>query len=94
MKQSIWWLFVIPILAIIIIATHQFWDEMFKKKFIIERRSGRANGSPADRRRRSNDPEGRNRRYNDPVDPNAPPAAATPDSDKAQPSLEPSGLSN
>jgi hypothetical protein len=93
MNQTIWWLFAIPILAIIIIIVIHFWDEMFKKKFIIERRTGRANGSPADRRRRSGDSEGRNRRYNDPADPSAQPAAA-PDPDKAQPALEPSGLSN
>ena len=93
MNQAIWWLFAIPILAIIIIVINQFWDEMFKKKFVIERRSGRPSGSPADRRRRSNDPEARNRRHNDPVDPNAPPAT-TPDSEQAQPALEPSRLSN
>jgi hypothetical protein len=93
MNQAIWWLFAIPILAIIIIVIHQFWDEMFKKKFVIERRSGNRSGSPADRRRRSTDPEARNRRYNDPGNPNAQPET-NPDSDKPQPALEPSRLSN
>jgi FtsZ-interacting cell division protein ZipA len=94
MNHAIWWLFAIPTIAIIIIVLNQFWDEMFKKKFVIDRRNPSSRGSPADRRR-SGKSDARNRRHNDPIDPSVQ-SAATPESskDRAQPGLEPSGISN
>jgi hypothetical protein len=32
--------FGIPVVCIVIVVLSQFWDEMFKKKFVIDRRSG------------------------------------------------------
>jgi FtsZ-interacting cell division protein ZipA len=94
MKQSIWWLFAIPIVAIIIVVVNQFWDEMFKKKFVIDRRNPSSRGTSADRRR-SGKSESRDRRYNDPVAPSIQ-SETTPESskDQAQPGFEPSGISN
>jgi hypothetical protein len=94
MNHAIWWLFTIPTLAIIIIVLNQFWDEMFKKKFVIDRRDPSSRGTPADRRRSGKD-ETRNRRYNDPVDSSAQ-TESNPESskDRAQPGFEPSGISN
>jgi hypothetical protein len=54
MNHSIWLLFAIPILCIIVVAFAQFGDEMFKKKFIIERRTAKDKNS--DLRRRYSDP--------------------------------------
>ncbi len=42
MQNFILFLFSIPIVSIIIIALYQFFDEMFKKKFELERRSQNA----------------------------------------------------
>jgi hypothetical protein len=94
MNQSIWWLFAIPVLAIIIVAVYQFWDEMFKKKFVIDRRNPSSRGTPADRRQPGKSVS-RNRRYNDPVDPSAQTEPTPePSKDRAQPGFEPSGISN
>ncbi len=73
--EGIWLLCVIPVLGIIIIILNQFWDEMFKKKFVIERRSGARTGSAADRRTPGG-PEARPRRYNDPSPETTPNASA------------------
>jgi hypothetical protein len=97
MNHAIWWLFAIPTVAIIIIVLNQFWDEMFKKKFIIERRNASSPGHPSDRRR-SGKSDARNRRYNDPVDsldPSAQPEATPASSaDRPQTGFEPSGMAN
>jgi hypothetical protein len=61
MNRTILLLFAIPVLCIIIVVVNQFWDEMFKKKFVIERRKG----SAADRGTGDGSPS-LNRRYNDP----------------------------
>jgi hypothetical protein len=55
MNQGILLLFAIPTLCIIVIAFAQFKDEVFKKKFILERRRNReGNGqNPAYNRRYS-----------------------------------------
>jgi hypothetical protein len=94
MNHTVWWLFAIPAVAIIIIVLNQFWDEMFKKKFVIDRRNPASRGTPADRRRPGGG-DARDRRYNDPVDTSAQ-TETTPESsnDRAQPGFEPSGISN
>jgi hypothetical protein len=67
MNQVIFVLFAIPILCIIVIVVSQFKDEMFKKKFVIERRN-RRNGTALDRA--SGSPATPNRRYSDSHSPN------------------------
>lgn len=59
MNEVILVLFAIPILCIIVIAWSQFHDEMFKKKFLIERRNRDANAkNQVTANRRYNDPKG------------------------------------
>ena len=62
MNHGIWVLFSIPALCIVVIAISQFGDEMFKKKFIIERRRKAAADSISSSTSQS-------RRYNDPKAP-------------------------
>jgi hypothetical protein len=62
MNQAIVVLFAIPILCIIVIVVSQFKDEMFKKKFVIERRN-RSKGTALDRAPGS--PGSSNRRFSD-----------------------------
>ncbi len=64
-------LFAIPFVCIIVVAITQFRDEMFKKKFIIERRS-----------RNSNNP-GHNRRYSDRKNDEAQSASTSPSEERA-----------
>jgi hypothetical protein len=78
MNRTIVLLFAIPVLCIIIIVVNQFWDEMFKKKFVIERRKG----SAADRGT-GGSPTSPNRRYNDPGYPAAT-SEATPEQSSAK----------
>jgi len=75
--------FAIPVICIIVIAFTQFRDEMFKKRFILERRNREAN---------SQDP-GHTRRYNDPKVPSSRPET-TPESPVDTPAsiLETSGI--
>ncbi len=61
MNQGQLLLFAIPVICIIVIAFAQFRDEMFKKRFVIERRTRAANARNS----------GHNRRYNDPKIPAA-----------------------
>jgi len=56
MNRTILLLFAIPVLCIIIIVVNQFWDEMFKKKFVIERRKGSSGDRAGSHNRRYNDP--------------------------------------
>jgi hypothetical protein len=65
MKETVWLLFVIPTLGIVVIVINQFWDEMFKKKFVIDRRG--ASAGQRSSRRSSSDAGPRNRRYSDRV---------------------------
>jgi hypothetical protein len=65
MKETVWLLFVIPTLGIVVIVLNQFWDEMFKKKFVIDRRG--ASAGQRSNRRSSGDTGVRNRRYSDRV---------------------------
>ena len=67
MNQIIAILFAIPILCIIVIVVSQFKDEMFKKKFVIERRN-RAKGTALDRA--PGTPPSPDRRYSDSQSPN------------------------
>ena len=53
MNHGIFLLFAIPALCIIVVAFAQFGDEMFKRKFIIERRTAKDKNS--DLRRRHSD---------------------------------------
>jgi hypothetical protein len=54
MNHGVLFLFAIPALCIIVIAIAQFKDEVFKKKFILERRNRAANSqNPAHNRRYS-----------------------------------------
>jgi len=54
MNHGVVWLFAIPTLCILVIAFTQFKDEMFKKKFVIDRRQRRSEGNnPAHNRRYS-----------------------------------------
>jgi hypothetical protein len=62
MNQVIAVLFAIPIICIIVIVVSQFKDEMFKKKFVIERRN-RAKGTALDRA--PGTPATPSRRYSD-----------------------------
>jgi hypothetical protein len=55
------YLFAIPILSMIVIGLYQFFDEMFKKEFHLERRTGRPAGDLATRVP--------NRRFSDSVPP-------------------------
>ena len=74
-------LYAIPVICILVIAFTQFRDEMFKKRFILERRTGA----------KSQDPN-HNRRYNDPKTPGAQSETALEPSDAAAASpLETSG---
>jgi len=58
MNHGILVLFAIPALCIAVIAIIHFGDEMFKKKFIIERRRQASDGSTnPSHRRRYNDPK-------------------------------------
>jgi hypothetical protein len=86
MNQSVFILFAIPILCIVVVAFSQFGDEMFKKKFVIERRKRAADAR--------NDASG-NRRYNDPKVPGAQPETISQQSTTEKtPNLETSGLRN
>lgn len=69
MTKMMFALFAIPIICIVIIAISQFGDEMFKKKFVINRRN-----QPADEKDSTPSPASvslsqQNRRYNDPETP-------------------------
>jgi hypothetical protein len=83
MNQGHLVLFAIPVICILVIAFTQFRDEMFKKRFILERRARTSN---------SQHPE-HNRRYNDPKNPGAQPET-TPERSAAAgtSSLEASGI--
>jgi hypothetical protein len=86
MNQGHLALFAIPVICIIVIAFTQFRDEMFKKRFILERRSREANSQDT----------GHNRRYNDPKVPGSRPET-TPESSAdtastANSILKPSGI--
>ena len=50
-------LYAIPVICIIVIAFAQFRDEMFKKHFILERRTRAANSQDPNHTRRYNDPK-------------------------------------
>ncbi len=50
MNHGIWLLFAIPAFCIIVVAFAQFGDEMFKKKFIIDRRKAQDENSRFRRR--------------------------------------------
>ncbi|MEI9979473.1 MAG: hypothetical protein WDN23_10815 [Edaphobacter sp.] len=50
MIHSAWLLFAIPIVCIFVVAFAQFGDEMFKRKFVIERRTLKENNSGFRRR--------------------------------------------
>jgi hypothetical protein len=63
MNQVIVALFAIPIFCIILIGLNQFRDEMFKKKFLIDRRNQLAQHFV--RRSKKGTPVSANRRYND-----------------------------
>jgi hypothetical protein len=63
MNQVIVALFAIPILCIILIGLNQFRDEMFKKKFLIDRRNQLAKDSL--RSDKKGAPVSANRRYDD-----------------------------
>jgi hypothetical protein len=65
MKETVWLLFVIPTLGIVVIVVNQFWDEMFKKKFVIDRRG--ASAGQRSSRLSSPDAGVQNRRYSDRV---------------------------
>jgi hypothetical protein len=88
MNHGMWMLFTIPAICIVVIAISQFGDEMFKKKFIIERRRKAAADSISSS-------TSQNRRYNDPKgpasqsEPTPEPLAATDTR-----SLETSGIGN
>jgi hypothetical protein len=88
-------LFAIPILCIIVVAFAQFGDEMFKKKFFIERRNRSANEQAQVRRRSNRQPPTANRRYNDPP---APVVHSEPTAERSvatdTPNLETSGIRN
>lgn len=74
MNHGVVWLFAIPAVCILVIAFAQFKDEMFKKKFVIDRRQRRSEGSnPA-----------HNRRYSDRRQPAAATSEATPEQAQAQ----------
>ena len=76
--------FAIPVICILVIAFTQFRDEMFKKRFILERRNREANSQNPDH----------TRRYNDPKTPGAQPEI-TPErsADPGTSTLETSGIS-
>jgi len=83
MNHGVLFLFAIPALCIIVIAVAQFKDEVFKKRFILERRNRAAN---------SQNP-GHNRRYSDRRAPAVHPetsseqSAAAPDKDMETPGI-------
>ena len=60
MGKIIFLLFAIPVISIVVIALYQFFDEMFKKKFVLERRVRSSDDQPAGAQRR---------RYSDSVPP-------------------------
>jgi hypothetical protein len=68
MSQAIALLFGIPVLCIVVTVVCQFVDEMFSKKFVIDRRTGSAD-QRSSRRRSLATGVRHNRRYSDPVDP-------------------------
>jgi hypothetical protein len=56
MNQTLAVLFAIPVVTIVVFALYQFFDEMFKKHFVLERRaqrSGDEDSAGAPRRRYS-----------------------------------------
>jgi hypothetical protein len=55
MNHGVLWLFAIPTVCILVIAFAQFKDEMFKKKFVIDRRQRRSDGSNPTHNRRYSD---------------------------------------
>jgi hypothetical protein len=57
MNQGHLLLFAIPVICIIVIAFTHFRDAMFKKRFVIERRTRAANTQHPDHNRRHNDPK-------------------------------------
>ncbi len=74
MNHGVVWLFAIPTLCILVIAFTQFKDEMFKKRFIIDRRQRRSDG---------NNPT-HNRRYSDRRAPATATSEATPEQPQAR----------
>jgi hypothetical protein len=65
MHPTVLALFAIPVICIIVIVVSQFWDEMFKKEFVIDRRK-RSPGAPGSAKDRSTKGEpSMNRRYSD-----------------------------
>ena len=55
MNHGVLWLFAIPAVCIFVIGFAQFKDEMFKKKFIIDRRMRRSEGNNPNHNRRYSD---------------------------------------
>jgi hypothetical protein len=69
MNHGVLWLFAIPAVCILVIAFAQFKDEVFKKKFVIDRRQRRSDGANPTH----------NRRYSDRRQPAAATSEATPE---------------
>jgi hypothetical protein len=67
MNQMILVLFVIPIISIVVVVMYQFWDEMFKKKFIIDRRARLSAAQSPIRHRKADCRTSPSRRYADPL---------------------------
>jgi hypothetical protein len=65
MTEIMFALFAIPVICIVIIAISQFGDEMFKKKFVINRRDQPADEKDSAQRPPSVSPSQQNRRYSD-----------------------------
>jgi hypothetical protein len=61
MNQTVLWLFIIPIVSIVIMGIYQICHEMFKEHFVLERRKARSSDPAAGVERR--------RRYSDSVPP-------------------------
>jgi hypothetical protein len=76
-------LFVVPAICIVVIASTQFGDELFKKKFLLERRIRTAKSRNA----------AHNRRHSDAKEP-SPAQESQPAGSSASRILEPSGNSN
>jgi hypothetical protein len=55
MNHGVLWLFAIPAVCILVIGFAQFKDEMFKKKFVIDRRMRRSEGNNPNHNRRYSD---------------------------------------
>ena len=87
MTQTIFVLFAIPIVSILVVVLIQFLDEMFKKKFVIERRGSSSSVKGSIKRLSTAPPTSDNRRYSDLV-----PAGALRNSDPEASGSDAEGL--